>query len=598
MATVHAFSERCGSLGRWSDDRAGLRETARRFPQRDAFVFCNPLVRMTWAEFDATVDRVSRGLLALGFVPGDHFGVWATNVPEWVLLQFATARIGVVLVNINPAYRTSELKYALRQSDVRGLALIDTFKSSNYFEMINEACPELAASAPGELQSETFPKLQWVVSLRGDTPPGMLSWDELLAKGEGVPQEQLEEVAAGLSPHDPINIQYTSGTTGNPKGAMLSHRNILLNGFYAGDRQRLTEKDRVCLPVPLYHCFGCVLGTLCCVAHGSAMVFPAESFNPCATLAAIEQERCTALYGVPTMFIAQLEHEDYRRRDLSSLRTGIMSGSPCPIETMKRVTHEMGAREITCGYGQTEMSPLMTQTRTDDPLELRVGTVGRPLPGVEVKIVDVETGEDLGDGQAGEICGRGHGVMIGYYNMPEKTAEAIDAERLAAHGRPRPARAERLLPHHGPAARHDHPRRREHLSARDRRAAVPAPGGGGSASGRRAGSGVGARKCWRGSSSSATSRRRKTSCASSAGSRWRISRRRGTGSLWTVFRRRLPGRFRSSRFASRRSRTWACRMWRRLKRRDVQDKQFHAERRALRIGTLITQSLMSTISVD
>jgi fatty-acyl-CoA synthase len=229
------------------------------------------------------------------------------------------------------------------------------------------------------------------------------------------------------SPQDAINIQYTSGTTGRPKGAMLSHRNILLNAFYAGESQRLDHTDRVCVPVPLYHCFGCVLGSLCCVVHGATMVFPAESFQPGATLAAIEQQRCTALYGVPTMFIAAMEHEDYSWRDLSSLRTGIMAGSPCPIETMKRVTGEMGARELTIGYGQTEASPLITQTRTDDPLELRVGTVGRPIPGFEAKIVDVETGEDLGDGQQGELCGRGHGVMIGYYNMPEKTAEAIDA---------------------------------------------------------------------------------------------------------------------------------------------------------------------------
>jgi fatty-acyl-CoA synthase len=405
-----------------------LRETARRFPQSDAYVFCNPPARKTWNEFDAAVDQVCQGLLALGFLPGDHFGVWATNVPEWVLLQFALARIGVVLVNINPAYRTNEVKYAVRQSDLRGLALVDSFKSSNYVAMINDACPELAASAPGELKSAGFPKLQWVISLRGATPPGMISWSELLKRAGNVPQSRLEKVAASLSPQDPINIQYTSGTTGNPKGAMLSHRNIMLNGFYAGDNQRFTERDRVCLPVPLYHCFGCVLGTLACVAHGSAMVFPAESFNPCATLAAIEQERCTALYGVPTMFIAQLEHEDYAKRNLSSLRTGIMSGSPCPIETMKRVAYEVGAREITIGYGQTEASPLITQCRTDDPLELRVRTVGRPLPGVEAKVVDVETGEDLGDGQQGEICGRGHGVMIGYYNMPDKTTEAIDKD--------------------------------------------------------------------------------------------------------------------------------------------------------------------------
>jgi fatty-acyl-CoA synthase len=403
-----------------------LRETARRHSQRDAFVFCNASSRMTWAEFDAAVDRVSRGLLALGFAPGDHFGVWATNVPEWVLLQFATARIGVVLVNINPAYRTGELKYALRQSDVRGLALVDAFKTSSYVDMLQAACPELAAAAPGTLRSEAFPKLQWVVSLRGQALPGALSWSELLARADSMPKNRLDEVASGLSPHDAINIQYTSGTTGSPKGAMLSHRNILLNAFYAGQCQRLDHTDRICLPVPLYHCFGCVLGTLCSVVHGSAMVFPTESFQPEATLAAIEHERCTAIYGVPTMFIAMLEHEDYPRRDLTSLRTGIMAGSPCPIETMKRVTQEMGAREITIGYGQTEASPLITQTRTDDPIELRVGTVGRPIPGFEAKIVDVEIGADLGDGQPGELCGRGHGVMIGYYNMPDKTAEVID----------------------------------------------------------------------------------------------------------------------------------------------------------------------------
>lgn len=404
-----------------------LRQTARRWPQREAVVFCDPPVRMTWAEFDTTVDRVARGLLALGFAPGDHFGVWATNVPEWVLLQFATARIGVVLVNINPSYRTGELKYALRQSDIRGLGLIDVFKSSNYFEMLREVCPEHQSAAPGELRSETFPKLQWILSLRSNPPAGLLPWRDFLDRAEAVPQDKLEEVAAKLGPHDPINIQYTSGTTGNPKGAMLSHRNILLNAYYGGANQRLGQADRICLPVPLYHCFGCVLGTLCCVVHGSTMVFPAECFQPETTLSAIEKERCTAIYGVPTMFIAMLEHEDFSRRDLSSLRTGIMAGAPCPIELMKRVTQKMGAREITIGYGQTEASPLITQTCTDDPLELRVGTVGRPIPGVEAKIAAVETGHELGDGRQGELCARGHGVMIGYYNMPEKTAEAIDA---------------------------------------------------------------------------------------------------------------------------------------------------------------------------
>ncbi len=405
-----------------------LRETARRHPDSDAFVFCKPPVRMTWAQFDAAVDQVARALLALDFAPGDHFGVWSTNVPQWVLLQFATARIGVVLVNINPAYRTSELKYAVCQSDLRGLALIDTFKNSNYFTMLQEACPRTGTSPHGQLNSGVFPKLKWTISLRGECPAGMLTWDAFLAKADEVPQSRIEEVAAKLSCDEAINIQYTSGTTGNPKGATLSHRNILLNAYYAGEGQRFDHTDRICIPVPLYHCFGCVLGSLCSIVHGAAMVFPCEGFDAGSTLAAIEQERCTAIYGVPTMFIAQFEHADYPQRNLKSLRTGIMAGSPCPIELMKRVTSEMGASEITIGYGQTEASPLITQTRTDDPLELRVGSVGRPLPGVEAKIVDVETGKDLPDGQQGELCGRGHCVMIGYYNMPDKTVEAVDAD--------------------------------------------------------------------------------------------------------------------------------------------------------------------------
>jgi fatty-acyl-CoA synthase len=431
MPPVDPRNERSGQTEPWVEGLTigqTLRETARRYPGQDAVVFCEQPTRFTWAEFDGIVDRAACGLLALGFLPGDHFGVWATNVPEWVILQFATARIGVVLVNINPAYRTSEFKYAIRQSEIRGLALIDAFKSSDYFDMLREVCPELALKEPGELQSESFPKLQWVVSLRGSAPTGALSWNELLARGAGVSRGRLEEVASRVRPTDAVNIQYTSGTTGNPKGATLSHRNILLNAFYAGECQRFGPTDRLCIPVPLYHCFGCVLGSLCCAVHGTAMVFPSEGFRPCSTLAAIERERCTAVYGVPTMFIAMLEHEDYARRELSSLRTGIMAGSPCPIETMKRVTHEMGASEMTIGYGQTEASPLITQTRTDDPIELRVGTVGRTLPGVEAKIVDVETGDELDDGKPGELCARGHGVMLGYFNMPEKTAQAVDSE--------------------------------------------------------------------------------------------------------------------------------------------------------------------------
>ena len=405
-----------------------LRETARRHPQEDAVIFCDEGYRATWEEFDTQVDQAARSLLGMGGRRGEHFGVWSTNVSQWVTLQFATARIGVVLVTINPSYRTNELAHAVRQSDLWGLALIDKFKTTDYFAPLREAIPELAEHTPGELKSSDFPKLKWVLSLRGETPVGALSWHEFLGLGERVSIQQLHDAERELSDLDAINIQYTSGTTGCPKGAMLSHRNILLNAYYAGMGQRFTHRDRICIPVPLYHCFGCVLGTLCSIVHGSTMVFPAENFQAAATLQAIEKESCTAVYGVPTMFIAMMEHADYQTRNLSSLRTGIMAGSPCPIELMKRVTREMGASEMTIGYGQTEASPLLTQTRTDDSLELRVGTVGRPLPGIEVKVIDQATGKALDDLQPGELCGRGHAVMLGYYNLPDKTNEAIDAD--------------------------------------------------------------------------------------------------------------------------------------------------------------------------
>ena len=405
-----------------------LRETAKKYPAEDAVVFCNSSYRLSWSAFDAEVDRVACSLLALGMRRGAHFGVWATNVPEWVVLQFATARIGAVLVTINPSYRTSELAHAVRQADLWGLALIDKFKTTDYFASLREAIPELALHAPGELNCSQFPKLRWVLSLRGETPTGAISWQELQTRAGTVSAKQLQAAERQLNCSDPINIQYTSGTTGSPKGAMLSHRNILLNAYYAGLGQRFTHADRICIPVPLYHCFGCVLGTLCSIVHGATMVFPAENFQVAATLQAIESERCTAVYGVPTMFIGMMEHADYPQRNLISLRTGIMAGSPCPIELMKRVTNEMGANQMTIGYGQTEASPLITQTKADDSLELRVGTVGRPLPGIEVKVIDPETEVTLGDGQPGELCGRGHDVMIGYYNLPDKTAEAIDAD--------------------------------------------------------------------------------------------------------------------------------------------------------------------------
>jgi fatty-acyl-CoA synthase len=405
-----------------------LRATSRRVPDRLAVSFPGLGLRITWAEFDREVDRVARALLAAGFRRGDHFGVWATNVPEWVVLQFATARVGVVLVTVNPAYRPAELAFVLSQAEIAGLAVIDRFKTTDYHAILAEVVPELAAAGPDGIGSAAFPRLRKVVSLRGDTPPGAVSWEAFLAAADEVSPERLAAAEAEASCHDPVNVQFTSGTTGNPKGATLSHRNILVNAYYAGVNQRFTSRDALCIPVPLYHCFGCVLGSLCAVVHGVAMVFPGEGFQADATLRAIEAERCTAVYGVPTMFIAMLEHEAYPTSDLRSLRTGMMAGSPCPVELMKRVTGEMGASEMTIGYGQTEASPLITQTRTDDPLELRVGTIGRPLPGLEVRIVDPATGSPLPDMQSGELCTRGHCVMLGYYRMPEMTAKAVDPD--------------------------------------------------------------------------------------------------------------------------------------------------------------------------
>jgi len=403
-----------------------LSQTADRFAASDALVFPALNFTASYREFDRLVDEAARGLLALGIRRGQHVAIWATNVPQWVVLQFATARIGAVLVTINPAYRPFELRYVLKQSDAVALVLVDRFKTSDYYAMLAEVCPELAASTPGQLQSAEFPQLRWAVALCGEAPDGMISWSELLARGRAVEEDALTAAAADLSAGDPINIQYTSGTTGFPKAATLSHRNLLLNAFYVGGCQKLSEEDRICIPVPFYHCFGCVLGTLCAVVHGAAMVVPAEYFDPTATLDAIERGRATAIYGVPTMFIAQLEDATFAGRDLSSLRTGIMAGSPCPIEVMRKVIDRMGAHEMTIAYGLTEASPVITQTRTTDSLEVRVETVGREIPGVEVKIVDAETGVALPDGQQGELCARGHVVMLGYYNDAEATAAAID----------------------------------------------------------------------------------------------------------------------------------------------------------------------------
>ncbi|MBW3539196.1 MAG: AMP-binding protein [Planctomycetes bacterium] len=427
-----------------------LRQTAARYPDLDALVFsrldaagrlrehaAKDCFRLSYRGLDAEVDAVARALMGMGIEKGQHVAVWATNWPRWMLLQYATARIGAVQVTVNPAYRTSELAYVLKQSDATALFLIDCFRKSNYLEMLAAAVPETTEHAPGELQAANFPNLRHIVALHDDagraggvSPPmrSLLSWHAFLEQGEAVPLEEVHAREKTLDPHEPINIQYTSGTTGFPKGAMLTHRNLLLNAFYVGDCQRLSHEDRVCVPVPFYHCFGCVLGVLCCGVYGAAMIVPNEYFQPEATLEAIESERATSVYGVPTMFIAQLEHPTFSGRDLTSLRTGIMAGSPCPIEVMKRVVDDMGAREVTIAYGLTEASPVITQTRTDDPLELRVKTVGRPIPDIEVKLVDPGTGETLGDNQPGELCTRGHVVMRGYYNNPEATAAAIDAD--------------------------------------------------------------------------------------------------------------------------------------------------------------------------
>ena len=405
-----------------------LAETARRHGSSDALVFPQTGVRRTWSQFAADVDAAARGLLALGIRPREHVAVWATNVPEWVVLQFATARIGAVMVTINPAYRPFELQYVLNQSDAVALFLVDAFKGSDSFAMLAEVCPEIAQAQNGRLQAAKYPKLRNVVAIKGSPPGGLLRWNEFEQLGESIAPARLDEIAAKLKPGDAINIQYTSGTTGFPKAATLSHRNLLLNAYYIGECQAITAADRICIPVPFYHCFGCVLGTLCCAVFGSAAIVPAEYFQPTATLDAVEKERATALYGVPTMFIAQLQDATLPGRDLSSLRTGIMAGSPCPIEVMRQVGDVLGAKQLTIAYGQTEASPVITQTRVDDPIELRVETVGRPLPGVEVKIVDPATGEELGDNVQGELCTRGHVVMIGYYGNPEATQAAIDSD--------------------------------------------------------------------------------------------------------------------------------------------------------------------------
>ncbi len=385
---------------------ANLRRTAAEHPGRDALVSPQQGVRLTYVELDAAVDRLATGLLGIGIARGDRIGVWSPNCAEWVLFQYAAARLGAILVNLNPAYRTHELAYAIRQSGTRLVAAMPEFKTSDYRGMLAEVAPEL-------------PALERVLLFGGD------EWLGLAATAPD--RNALDEREAALGFDDPINIQYTSGTTGAPKGATLTHHNILNNGYFVGELLGYTAADRVCIPVPFYHCFGMVMGNLGATSHGAAIVIPAPAFDPGATLEAVQDERCTSLYGVPTMFIAELDHPRFGEFELGSLRTGIMAGSPCPVEVMKRVVSEMNMGEVSICCGMTETSPVSTQTRRDDPLERRVGSVGRAGPHVEIKIVDPETGRTVRRGETGEQCTRGYSVMLGYWDEPGRTAEAVDA---------------------------------------------------------------------------------------------------------------------------------------------------------------------------
>jgi fatty-acyl-CoA synthase len=404
-----------------------LDEIAATYPDNDALVYVERGLRYSYREFNQVCRQVAKGLLKLGIKKGDHLSIWAYNVPEWVILQFATAKIGAILVTINTSYKSAELEYILKQSDSSTLFLVKSFKDTDYVQTLNEVAPELPGAPAGNLASGKLPCLKNVIYIGDETPAGMLNFSRIMEMGETVPDSVLSAVEETLDRHEVINMQYTSGTTGFPKGVMLTHFNVINNGFNIGECMRFTDKDRLCIPVPFFHCFGCVLGVMACVTHGATMV-PVEIFDPLKVLRTIEAERCTAVHGVPTMFIAELEHPEFATFDLTSLRSGIMAGSNCPIEVMKRVIRDMHASEITIAYGQTESSPVITQTRTDDPIELRVATVGRALPDVEVKIVDIETGATLPPGKQGELCTRGYLVMKGYYKMPEETAKAIDSE--------------------------------------------------------------------------------------------------------------------------------------------------------------------------
>jgi fatty-acyl-CoA synthase len=403
-----------------------LDRTAEKFPNNDALVCLHQDIRWTYKEFVEKVNEAARAFMAIGVKRGDRVGIWSPNRYEWTVTQFATAKVGAILVNINPAYGVHELQYALNLAGITTLVTADSFKASNYREMLYELAPELKRSAPGKLKADHLPDLRAVINMHEDKHEGMWTWKEFIGFAGDVSEADLSQRQSELQFDDPINIQFTSGTTGNPKGATLTHHNILNNGYFVGESQRLTENDRLVIPVPLYHCFGMVMGNLGCITHGTAMIYPGEGFDPKTVLQAVHQEKATALYGVPTMFIAELADPEFETYDLSSLRTGIMAGSICPAEVMKKVNGKMNMKEVQIAYGMTETSPVSTQTSSEDPFEKQVTTVGRTQPHLETKIVDPGTGNVVPRGEIGELCTRGYSVMLKYWNNEEKTREAID----------------------------------------------------------------------------------------------------------------------------------------------------------------------------
>ena len=420
MQDIFAFELQEKTLGQL------LREVATKYPDNDAVVYVDRDFRQTWKQFDQSVDQLAKGLMALGIKPGEKVGIWATNVPNWVTLMYACARIGAILLTVNTNYRDSEMDYVLTQSDMENLFLIGSYRDHDYIDTLCRLVPEIRSMPRGQLRSQKYPHLKRVMFLGAEKHRGMYSLPEIIGMGAAmISDAEYEQRQKAVDPYDVVNMQYTSGTTGFPKGVMLSHVNILNNGYSIGKRQDFGPNDRVCLPIPMFHCFGCVLGVMACVNHASTMVI-LEAYNPLHVMASIDQEKCTALYGVPTMFLAVLEHKMFKHFDFSSLRTGIMAGSVCPEPVMRRVADEMNMTELTSVYGLTEASPGMTQTHCKvDSLERRVTTVGRHFPGVDVRILDPETGQECERGHAGEVCCKGYNAMKGYYKMPEATAEVI-----------------------------------------------------------------------------------------------------------------------------------------------------------------------------